>query len=410
MVSGGAGAELRTTSGGRTIQRMVSFAEPIPDDALIAEEFLPTADPGAILDACDACGAASCTGCSPACGRWATVDYLLWWRRGSHFPPLVTTSPVGTPQVDAGVLGEPTTVILFGDDDYGGEARPGGRVTLGAWLNACESCAVEGRFWTLGEGRFNFATDSNEFPILARPFTDAATGQPMSTLLAFPGFTGPGNVSVAGESDVLGGDAWYRWLSCRTATSRLDLIAGYQFSRIDENFQISSLATAINVPNIDAGTTFTTAESFSARNEFNAGQVGMVIVYSQGCNWELDLLAKVALGNMRQMVTISGQTTIVTPPPDQTVNVIPGPLAGAANSGTHERDKFAVAPELGVTLRWAMNECLDVSVGYSFILWSDVVQAGNQIDPALNDPPTAFAFQSDSYWVHGLNFGAQLRF
>ncbi len=188
----------------------------------------------------------------------------------------------------------------------------------------------------------------------------------------------------------------------------MDVLLGYQFSRIDEDFNIDSATAAINVPGIDAGTTFTTSERFYARNEFHAGQIGLAATY-ENCNWSVDLLAKVAFGNMRQAVNISGQTTIVTPGPAATTNTVPGPLTGT-NVGQHVSDKFAVSPELGVNGRYAVTECLDLTFGYSFIYWSSVAQAGAQIDSMLNDPPSAFVLNSGSYWVHGLSVGANVRF
>ena len=49
---------------------------------------------------------------------WVGVDYLGFWVKGNHIPPLVTTSPLGTPQNQAGVLGQPGTSILFGDQRH----------------------------------------------------------------------------------------------------------------------------------------------------------------------------------------------------------------------------------------------------------------------------------------------------
>src|SRR5262245_59838201 len=36
---------------------------------------------------------------------WVKEEYLLWWTRGQLFPPLVTTSPLGTPLATAALLG-----------------------------------------------------------------------------------------------------------------------------------------------------------------------------------------------------------------------------------------------------------------------------------------------------------------
>ena len=48
---------------------------------------------------------------------WFRGEALLWWTRGGQTPPLLTTSPGSTPQAQAGVLGQPNTTILFGDQN-----------------------------------------------------------------------------------------------------------------------------------------------------------------------------------------------------------------------------------------------------------------------------------------------------
>ena len=402
------GAELRTSAARRPINRTASYQEGSFQDAVESPEMIDSVfESDLFADSCASCGVAGCNmGCLDTSKIWGSVEYLLWWRRGQNFPALVTTSPPGTLPPDAGVL--PDATVLFGNETIGEEARPGGRVTIGSWLDDCRTCGVEGRFFALSEGRLGFAADSTTFPILARPFRDPIAITQEATLLAYPGFTGPGNVNITSNSNILGGDFLYRWQAAQSNTTRMDVLLGYQFSRIDEDFNIDSATAAINVPGIDAGTTFTTSERFYARNEFHAGQIGLAATY-ENCNWSVDLLAKVAFGNMRQAVNISGQTTIVTPGPAATTNTVPGPLTGT-NVGQHVSDKFAVSPELGVNGRYAVTECLDLTFGYSFIYWSSVAQAGAQIDSMLNDPPSAFVLNSGSYWVHGLSVGANVRF
>ncbi|MBP89144.1 MAG: hypothetical protein CMJ64_20910 [Planctomycetaceae bacterium] len=407
LCSAARSAELRTTSGERTIYRtaVLDRSDGVAEGALVSHNELLGGELVATL--CPSCGVAGCDRACISLTNWyANAEYLLWWRRGMDTPPLVTTSPPGTAQAAAGVL--PGATVLFGGDRFGDEARPGGRLTLGKWLDDYQTCGVEGRFWMLGSSLVNFSANSTDFPILARPFRDPNTLTNQATLLAFPGFTGPGNAAVTSESDVLGGDAYYRWLVMDTGSTRFDFLAGYQFARIDEVLNINSFSTAISVPTIGPGTTFTIAESFTTRNEFHGGQIGLSANY-ENCNWRLDLLAKIAFGNMRQAVSIAGQTTIVTPGPGSTTNVQNGPLAGG-NVGRFTLNEFVVAPELGAKFRYSVHECLDLTAGYSFIYWSDVAQPGDQIDPLLNDPPSAFVFNSDSYWVHGVNFGAEVRF
>jgi len=57
------------------------------------------------------------TPCGPRGWIWGGAEYLLWRTDGMRVPALVTSSPAGTPRDQAGVLGEPDTVILFGGQD-----------------------------------------------------------------------------------------------------------------------------------------------------------------------------------------------------------------------------------------------------------------------------------------------------
>src|SRR5258707_15873832 len=57
---------------------------------------------------------------------WVEMEYLAWSVKGDRLPPLVTTSPAGTPQAQAGILGPPSTTVLFGDSSVNGGWGPGG--------------------------------------------------------------------------------------------------------------------------------------------------------------------------------------------------------------------------------------------------------------------------------------------
>ncbi|HCA49667.1 MAG TPA: hypothetical protein DEP12_04600, partial [Planctomycetaceae bacterium] len=58
-------------------------------------------------------------------GRWARVDYLISWRRGTNSPVLATTSELGTPIENAGVNGLPSTSNLMGSNTLNDESTPG---------------------------------------------------------------------------------------------------------------------------------------------------------------------------------------------------------------------------------------------------------------------------------------------
>ena len=61
-------------------------------------------------------------------GFWITGEYLNWSAKGDKLPPLVTTSPPGTPLAQAGVLGAPGTSVLFGDESVNDRWRSGASV------------------------------------------------------------------------------------------------------------------------------------------------------------------------------------------------------------------------------------------------------------------------------------------
>src|SRR5882724_7686854 len=93
-------------------------------------------------ESCDVlpCGDAVC---GPPGRIWVRGEYLLWWTKSSILPPLLTTSPLGTPANEAGVLGLPTTEIVFGGSGESSNPRSGGRITVGGWLDCNNTRGVE---------------------------------------------------------------------------------------------------------------------------------------------------------------------------------------------------------------------------------------------------------------------------
>ena len=94
-----------------------------------------------------------------------------------------------------------------------------------------------------------------------------------------------------------------------------------------------------------------------------------------------------------------------------------GLLALRSNSGAFQRDVFTVSPEVALSGAYRLNDCVAVTLGYSFIYWNHVAQSSDQIDTFFN--PTqltgeltgparpAFPAHDGGYYVHGLNLGLQ---
>ena len=80
---------------------------------------------------------------------WAEMEYLAWSVKGDRLPPLVTTSPAGTPPAQAGILGSPGTTVLFGDSSVNGGWRSGGRLRAGYWFDPQHRSGIEASFFGL---------------------------------------------------------------------------------------------------------------------------------------------------------------------------------------------------------------------------------------------------------------------
>lgn len=353
--------------------------------------------------------------CGPPGRFWIGADYLLWWTRSSGLPPLLTTSPAGTPQAQAGVLGLPSTSVLFGDTGVNDRMRSGARFNLGYWLNREQTTGIEGTIFFLEPQATSYAAASNGLPILARPFFNTVTNESASLLVAYPGTVrGAFNASVS--STFWGGDVYLRQNLCCNCCGRLDAIAGYRFLGLHENLAIQETEISIGaVRQLPPGSRFDLSDQFNTRNQFHGGQVGLMGEY-----WRqrlfLQLAGKVALGGTQRSATVNGQTQFGANPA-----LNGGFLALPSNSGHFQDSAFSVVPEANVNVGYQVASWLRAYVGYTFLYWNNVARPGSLVDLSVNStqlPPgnltgaarPAFQFHDSDFWAQGVNFGLQARY
>jgi hypothetical protein len=353
---------------------------------------------------------------------WFRGEYLLWWIKDGAFPPLLTTSPLGTPRELAGVLGAPGTRALFPDDVISNPERSGGRFTLGFWIDNCQTIGVESTSLFLAERSLTFRDGSGGVPILARPFFNVLSGMEASELVAFPGVLA-GNIAISSSSQLWGTELNLRTNCLRGCFWHLDWLAGVRFLALDENL---SIAEGLMVPagaGSLAGSTIIVQDAFGTHNLFVGGQVGVDVGLQRG-RWSLDLLAKVALGNTHESASISGNTQFLVPGLPASVQQ-GGLYALPSNIGHFSRDRFTVVPEAGLTVGFQITPRLRALVGYTFLYSSSVIRPGQQIDRGLNVTqlpsqigagtlvgaarPAAILHGTD-FWAQGLSFGLELRY
>ena len=373
---------------------------------------------------------------------WTSFDYLGYWVKGNHVPPLVTTSPNGTSQTQAGILGQPGTSILFGDQRINGDMRSGGRVTVGGWLVG-DVIGIEATYFGLGTATTNFsaATDFNaglNDQILARPYFNPAppiTSPPpphpalppaqSAELVAFPNFALPGggtanlngNINVTSSSSLQSAGFLLRRLVGVDLVKdhRMFLLGGYRWLRLEEGLMITDNVNVVG-GGIPPGSAFSNLDSFGTRNQFNGGDIGLLSDLRRG-RWVLETTGKVALGDMHESVNIDGQTKVTSG--SSVVGYPGGVLTQVSNMGVYRRDQFAVIPELNLKLGFQITQGLRATAGYNFTYVSRVARPGNEVDFTVNPPYSPGAAQivarpqylnnPTDLWLQGFTVGFDYR-
>lgn len=360
-----------------------------------------------------------CGSCSPGGRFWFRGDYLMWWGKSSTLPPLITTSPTGTPRNQAAVLLQPNTSILFGGEDLDAGLRSGARFTLGMWLDDCQDIGFEAVYLFLGNKATEFDATSDENAIMGRPFYNVQTPAQDALLLAYPNQQ-TGSIRVRQTSELESLEILMRQALVRQCNRRVDLLYGYRHGRFNEDLSIDGTTVyQTRVGTFPIGTSIQLMDQFETKNEFNGAEIGLASRTQYG-RWSFELLSKLALGNNRTRVNINGSSVLTVP--DQAPVTSPGGLlALPTNFQDYEKSQFAVIPELGMNVGYDLTERLRLTCGYTFLYFSQVARPSDQIDLNVNTsqalggelsgiPAPEFHFISTDYWAQGLNFGLDYRY
>lgn len=277
---------------------------------------------------------------------------------------------------------------------------------------------VEAGFFLLASQSHSDTVTSNGNPILARPFIDAASGTSRVFVFAFPGVSEGAATATADSHAFFGGNIDISKRLICTDCCRLTVMLGYRYQQYGDALlmtESTTLLTGLAPP----GTTIVTSDAFSVRNEFNGAELGGRFEWFL-TNWTFELLAKVAPGRNNRTITINGNT-LNTVPGFAPVGTPGGILALATNSGTTSSNVEAVAAEFGATLGWCASDNLRLRLGWTFLYWSDVVRAGDQVDLVINPlllPPSpitnpqrpALNVHATDFWAHAVTAGVEFRF
>jgi hypothetical protein len=354
----------------------------------------------------------------PPSAFWIGAEYLLWSSKNDRLPPLVTTSPPGTPQNLAGVLGTPGTTVLFSNDSADDRWRSGARVRAGYWFDPQHSSGIEANVFILDRSSAGFVASSGGTPILAEPFVNTATGAQDSIMVAFPGLSS-GSITISDPSRLFGAGADYRLELCRScALGSVSGLVGYRFLWLRDNLTIDSTEVAGPASVEPVGTIFAAEDQFATNNFFHGVDLGLRGDIRSG-PWSFIWTTKLALGVTISDIDINGAATTIVPGAVP-VTTAGGVYALATNIGSFSSSHFAAVPEVAVEVGYQVNADIRVFAGYSLLYWTGLVRPGGAIDTTINPTqiggPLAGPAQpqpqsnSTDYWAQGLNIGATYRF
>jgi hypothetical protein len=336
-------------------------------------------------------------GCDrPRCHVWASAEPLLWWVRPGRTPALVAVA--GDGPLDYGML-------------------VGGRVAAGI-VNAAADLAIEGGFLWLERGSTHFTAGSGPdgSPALGRPVFDALLQQPRLVPVSVPGVL-VGSLTATSSSQLWGAETNVVGSAFGGDCLAIDLLGGLRYVGLDEGLSVTQTGTSL----AGAGS-FAATDSFRTRNQFYGGQLGSQVEVRLGRLYT-NLLGKVAVGNVHQVVDVGGATAVSGPGGSATLPG--GVLALGTNAGRQTNDVFGVVPEVNLNVGYQLRPGVRLYAGYTFLYLNDVARPGDQVNTTVNTAlvpasPTfgtpggaaqpSPLFNRTDYWAQGVNVGLALRY
>jgi hypothetical protein len=361
-----------------------------------------------------------CCCCDGECSLpriYARAEFLVWTLSRDHSPVLATATKLTPEQLVAlgntagfvpGALGSVGTIPVLGGD-LNSPTLAGGRFTVGFGDVWHCGLGVEATYFFLGQrtSRSVVSSDNTGQPGLYSPFF-TPEGNPNALIVAFPTLL-QGTIQVDHTSRLWGLEANARKALVCDCNQKLDVLAGFRFIELSENLSITRSNLCIQPGCVDV--TSVVFDQFGTRNRFYGGQAGLDYEYRLN-NWILGATGKVAIGDMHEVVNVSGFTAA-----SPQANVQPsgvGLLAQGSNIGRHFHNHFAVVPEVGLKVGYQINDNLTVFAGYDVLYLSSVVRPGEQVDLVVDKSGNLqrphVSMNNTSFWAHGLNAGLEWKY
>lgn len=344
-----------------------------------------------------------------------SVEAIFMWFKAS---------PTPVPVISDDYIDEPGTNILLGGGTLDTNPNPGFRITGTYALDAGWGLEAIGFYVpSRTTSRGISSTGATGSINLMLPFYDVTRGLENLTEISYaPDYAGSAQESL--RNSLGGGELNATWSLSPQGPWRVDLLGGFRYLQLREDYTITTSSPYVPPNPADV---WLTTDAFNTRNRFYGAQVGARANYERG-QWVGGGIAKVALGWMQQSVSISGYLeTNDYNSYGATQTFAGGYFALPSNSGNYSRDRFAVVPELSLSVGYRLTPTAMAYVGYTFLYASDVVRPGAQVNRNVNprqsvsygnDPPVkpvgaaqpTFGFNTSDFWAQSVTLGFSYRF
>ena len=370
----------------------------------------------------------------PGPRHYLNLDALGFWVKHDSLPALVTTSPAGTPQDEAGVLRPPGTSVLFGNQNSTAQ-HPSRRSRDGRDLARQSADVCPGRkLLDAGHGvdelfRLDrvFSGTARRGQILARPFfdSDPTINAQVALLVAFP------NANIAGvlvnsmvrygqrDQQLQSAGAGGRWgLGQYTSPGRMFIVGGYRFFQLNESLSIISRSSR------RPAAVSRSAEHHGLRLLLDQQQLQRRRHRPGG---RVSFAATILVRRRRP----AGDGQHARDPEDRrrdhgrglgfTATLPNGLLAQPTNIGSFTQNHFALIPSVDLKVGYHLTPGFRLTVGYNFTYVTRVLRPVAQVDTKVNTSQVAgqplvgpanpsVLFNQGSLWLQGVTAGFDLAF
>lgn len=327
---------------------------------------------------------------------WGSGEILLGTGTGTRVPSLITTGPAAAGLFNAGALGQPGTVVLFGGRRMLDDWRAGVRAELGVWFGRDHLWGASARFYSLFSTSEQFEGVSDGANVINLPQAIPVGGvrTQFPAYAAFPGVT-IGSAFATAQTQFAGGDLNLRRVLHSDPRLRIEAFGGYRQlhlgDELGDSFRVQSAVIPFPTAPILIGD-----DSIRTRNNFYGAQLGGLGSVVSG-RWSFQGTMATALGVTASDFDFS-RTRLAT------VGAVPPVVLEQVTDGGRV-NYLGVVSEGGVRVGFRLAAHAKVTCGYTALYWWNVRRASEQFD--LSATPST---RTTYYLAHMFSAGLDVRF